>query len=107
MILFIAISSDWPIHQLDVKNAFVHGTINETVYYQQPPGFVDLAHPGYVYKLNKDLYGLKQAPHACIAASRHSSHPLDFGVLNVTPRFSSSLMGWMWPTFSYMWMASY
>lgn len=32
MILCLAISSDCPIHQLDIKNAFLHGTINETVY---------------------------------------------------------------------------
>ena len=32
MVLCLAISSDWPIHQLDIKNAFLYGTINETVY---------------------------------------------------------------------------
>jgi hypothetical protein len=33
MVLCLVISSDWPIHQLDIKNAFMHGTINETVYF--------------------------------------------------------------------------
>jgi histone deacetylase 1/2 len=62
MVLSLAISNDWHIHQLDVKNALLHGTLNETVCYQQPPGFVDSARPNYVCKLNKALYGLKQAP---------------------------------------------
>ena len=63
-ILSLAVSIDWPIHQLDVKNAFLHGTLNEVVYCQHPPGFVDLARPNYLCKLNKALYGLKQVPRA-------------------------------------------
>ena len=64
VVLSIAASRQWPIHQLDVKNAFLHGHLNETVYCQQPPGFVDPARPGAVCLLQRSLYWLKQAPRA-------------------------------------------
>lgn len=58
-ILSLAVSRSWPIHQLDVKNAFLHGDLNETVYMSQPPGYVDKNNPSYVCRLRKSLYGLK------------------------------------------------
>ncbi|GKA67517.1 ribonuclease H-like domain-containing protein [Tanacetum coccineum] len=63
-VLSLAASRHWPIHQLDVKNAFLHGDLSETVYMHQPPGFQDSVHPDYVCLLQRSLYGLKQAPRA-------------------------------------------
>jgi Reverse transcriptase (RNA-dependent DNA polymerase) len=62
IVLSIALSHNWPMHQLDVNNAFLHGDLEETIYMAQPPGFTDSIHPSYVCKLKKTLYGLKQAP---------------------------------------------
>jgi hypothetical protein len=77
MVLTLALSRSWPIHRLDVKNVFLHGTLNETVYYVQPTGFVDSTQPNYVRRLNKSLYGLKQAPRAW--HSRFASHITSLG----------------------------
>ena len=63
-VLSIALSKSWCLHQLDVKNAFLHGNLDETVYMHQPPGFRNSQHPDYVCLLKKSLYGLKQAPRA-------------------------------------------
>ncbi|GKD57264.1 putative ribonuclease H-like domain-containing protein, partial [Tanacetum coccineum] len=53
----------WPV-QMDVKSAFLYGTIEDEVYVSQPPGFVDPEFPKKVYKVEKALYGLHQAPRA-------------------------------------------
>ncbi|GJV78837.1 ribonuclease H-like domain-containing protein [Tanacetum coccineum] len=57
------VSRDWPIHHLDVKNAFLYDHLSETVYMHQPPGFIDSNHPDYVCNLQRLLYGLKTPVH--------------------------------------------
>ncbi|GJW06275.1 putative ribonuclease H-like domain-containing protein [Tanacetum coccineum] len=52
------------VYQMDVKSAFLYGTIEEEVYVKQPPGFIDPQFPNKVYKVEKALYGLHQAPRA-------------------------------------------
>src|ERR1044072_6314935 len=61
-VLSIALAKSWPIHPLDVHNAFLHSDLHETVYMHQPLGFQDPLHPDHVCRLRKSLYGLKQAP---------------------------------------------
>jgi hypothetical protein len=76
-VLSLAVSRHWPVHQLDVKNAFLHGNLSETVYCVQPLGFEDSTHPDFVCLLNRSLYGLKQAPRAWY--SRFASFLLRLG----------------------------
>jgi len=76
-VLSLALSRRWPVHHLDVKNAFLHGTLAEIVYCVQPAGFEDSTHPDFVCRLNKSLYGLKQAPRAWY--SRFATYLLSIG----------------------------
>jgi len=75
-VLSLALSHSWPVHQLDVKNAFLPGTLSEVVYCAQPSGFED-SQLGLVCRLNRSLYGLKQAPRAWY--SRFATHLMSLG----------------------------
>jgi hypothetical protein len=77
VVLSLALSRNWEIHQLDVKNAFLHGTLMETVYCSQPTSFVDADRPDLVCRLNRSLYDLKQAPRAWY--SRFASYMASIG----------------------------
>ncbi|CAA7022367.1 unnamed protein product [Microthlaspi erraticum] len=77
-VLHRAISRDWPIHQLDVKNAFLYGNLEETVYMHQPPGFTDPTKPDHVCLLKKSFYGLKQAPRAWYQRFSQSASKIGF-----------------------------
>ncbi|GKC69950.1 putative ribonuclease H-like domain-containing protein, partial [Tanacetum coccineum] len=67
--LFLAFASfmGFIVYQMDVKSAFLYGTIDEEVYVSQPSGFIDPDHPKKVYKVVKALYGLHQDPRAWYA----------------------------------------
>ncbi len=78
LFISLAASRDWPLHQLDIKNAFLHGELQEEVYMEQPPGFVAQGGRGRVCRLNKALYGLKQSPRAWFG--KFSEVALEFGM---------------------------
>jgi hypothetical protein len=77
-VLAISVSRGWSLRQLDVKNAFLHGVLEEKVYMKQPPGFENPKVPNYVCKLDKALYGLKQAPRAWYSRLSSKLHSYGF-----------------------------
>jgi hypothetical protein len=79
LVLAVSVSKGWSLRQLDVKNAFLHGVLEEEVYMKQPPGYENLNAPYHVCKLDKSLYGLKQAPRAWF--SKLSSKLQELGFL--------------------------
>lgn len=77
IVLAVATSKSWSVTQLDVKNAFLHGDLQEEVFMIQPPGFEDASKPHHACSLRKALYGLKQAPRAWF--DKFSRFLLDYG----------------------------
>ena len=55
----IAVQNDWPIHQIDVYNPYVNADLEEPIYMQQPPGYIQQSNQ-HVLKLKKAMYSLKQ-----------------------------------------------
>ncbi|GKC10464.1 putative RNA-directed DNA polymerase [Tanacetum coccineum] len=64
VLISIAANKGWPLHQFDVKNAFLHGELKEEIYIEAPRGFTDSFGEKEVCLLKKSLYGLKQSPRA-------------------------------------------
>lgn len=69
---------DWHVHQLDVKAAFLHAPLEETLYMRPPPGIPHLK--GVIWRLHKALYGLKQAANAW-----HTALTNELGVYGFAP----------------------
>lgn len=72
LVLALAVKFHWNIRQLDVSNAFLHGFLDEEVYMEKPPSFVDSNHPNFVCRLYKSIYGLRQAPQAWFTRLSHA-----------------------------------
>lgn len=64
LVLSLAAQNEWDVHQMDVKSAFLNGTLEENVYIDQPTGYVKKGEEYKVCHLKKALYGLRQAPRA-------------------------------------------
>ena len=63
-IISLAAMQGWILHQMDVKITFLHGSIKEEMYVEQPLGFEVRDRDTHVCRLKKTLYGLKKAPRA-------------------------------------------
>jgi hypothetical protein len=63
LLLALATQGGWGVHHIDVKYAFLNGDLTETMFVQQPPGFI-VGKGDRELKLKKALYGLRQAPRA-------------------------------------------
>lgn len=61
VLLSLAANLDWPLHQLDIKNAFLNGDLEEEVYIEIPMGLRSSYNSGKMCRLYKSLYGLKQS----------------------------------------------
>jgi Reverse transcriptase (RNA-dependent DNA polymerase) len=83
VLLSLAANLDWSLHQFDVKNAFLHGNLEEEIYMEVPPGYKSSSSVSMVCKLKKALYGLKQSPRAwfgrfCGAMKKYGYKQSDF-----------------------------
>jgi Reverse transcriptase (RNA-dependent DNA polymerase) len=67
IILSVATNLGWNLSQMDVKNAFLQGNLEEEVYITLPSGHKNESDPSLVCKLQKAIYGLKQSPRAWYA----------------------------------------
>jgi hypothetical protein len=66
LLSFVA-SKEFNLYQMNVKNTFLNGVIQEEVFVRQPPSFENPKYPNRVYKFSKALYGLKQVSRAWYA----------------------------------------
>jgi hypothetical protein len=66
LVLALAASHKWEVHQMDVKSAFLHGDLKEEICMEQPHGYVQ-NDSSLVFRLKKSFYGLRQAPRAWYA----------------------------------------
>lgn len=64
VVLSLATNLSWELWQMDVKNAFLQGKLEDKVYMTPPPGLEDTIAPEKVLRLRKAIYGLKQSPRA-------------------------------------------
>lgn len=65
VLLSLAANYNWDLQQFNVKNAFLHGDLEEEIYMDIPPGYGSNLAANQVCKLKKALYRFKLSPRAC------------------------------------------
>ena len=78
-VITLATTKGWHLHQMDIKNDFLQGELDE-VYMVQPPNFKSSTHPQVVCRLKKSLYGLKEAPRARYSKITQYLHQIGFNM---------------------------
>jgi Reverse transcriptase (RNA-dependent DNA polymerase) len=81
-LISMVVNGGWKLHQLDVKNTFLHGNLMEEVYMEIHPGFGTTQTVGKVCKLKKSLYGLKQSPRPWFDRFKKVMISLDYQQIN-------------------------
>nr|GEX59764.1 retrovirus-related Pol polyprotein from transposon TNT 1-94 [Tanacetum cinerariifolium] len=98
--LAYAAHKGFTVYQMDVKTAFLHGSLKEDMYMCQPEGFIDADHPSYIYKLKKalrfddDILVIQVYVDDIIFGSTNSRYATLFSDL-MKSRFEMSMMGEM------------
>ncbi|KAM0981521.1 hypothetical protein ACFX2A_014848 [Malus domestica] len=83
VLLSVVVNQGWFLFQMDVKNAFLHGELEEEVYMQLPLGHPQASKNGLVCKFHKAIYGIKQSPRACYAKLSSVLEEVGFSKSNV------------------------
>jgi len=99
LIITLALTHHWDLFQLDVNNAFLNGTLEQSVYMTQSPGFEN-SDRSLVCQLKKALYGLKQAPRQWFDKLHYCS--LDLQQASVIPLYLSTKLIFLLFTFWFM-----
>ena len=81
-IIFSVVNLSWSLCQLDVKNAFLYGDLQEEVYIKQPPGYV-AQRENKICRLKKAIYGLNQSPRAWFEKFSITFSGIDFSPMSL------------------------
>jgi hypothetical protein len=87
LVLALDASHKWEVHQKDVKYAFLHGDLQEEIYMEQPPGYIQ-NDSSLVCCLTKSLYSFKLAPQAWYAKMDSFLIETRFSRCHFDPNFS-------------------
>lgn len=90
-ILALAVLRNWPLHQLVVNNAFLNGSLTETVFMEQPPGYSNPRFPITFFDLRRPFMVSSKLHVLGSNGSVHFLPNLGFAVVKLTHLSSFSL----------------